>query len=147
MFEQPTWLFLWFQRPRRLPSLCRLLCLAGPLRLAARFWLRLSTCCRSWSCQNRFLRHQLSPPSPKRKTIHSCNLPLWRHRLAGSRLGLQHRHNGVWPKKEVGRPLSSKFTGAAILCGRVFGNITIWMENSAPEYDALPPSTTKNPLP
>ena len=28
-------------------------------------------------------------------------------------------------KKEVGRPLSSKFTGAAIPCGRVFGNITI----------------------
>jgi ABC-type polar amino acid transport system ATPase subunit len=28
-------------------------------------------------------------------------------------------------KKEVGRPLSSKFTGAAIPCGRVFGNINI----------------------
>ena len=28
-------------------------------------------------------------------------------------------------KKEAGRPLSSKFTGAAIPCGRVFGSIII----------------------
>ncbi len=28
-------------------------------------------------------------------------------------------------KKEVGRPLSSKFIGAAVPCGRCFGNITI----------------------
>ena len=28
-------------------------------------------------------------------------------------------------KKELGRPLNSKFTGAAIACGRCFGNIII----------------------
>jgi ABC-type dipeptide/oligopeptide/nickel transport system ATPase subunit len=28
-------------------------------------------------------------------------------------------------KKEVGRPLTSKFIGAALICGRCFGNITI----------------------
>jgi hypothetical protein len=50
-------------------------------------------------------------------------------------------------KKEVGRPLSSKFTGAAIPCGRVFGNINILMESSALECDAMLPSTTRNPLP